>query len=438
MINKINFDTKKGTLQMISVKELRKNKKTYQDSLMKRGEQFDLENIIQIDSKIRTMKTNASNMRAQRNVASESIGEAKKSGKDASEAVLKTRQLGDKLKKLETELNSSELNLKKILQQIPNIPHESVPDGLTENDNIEVRKWGEKVQFNFKPKNHMELGDRLKLFDFKTAAKLSGSGFPLYIGKGAELERKLINSMLDLHVVEYRYKEVFPPVLMLKESMVTTGQLPKFQEDMYHTEIDNLFLAPTAEVPVTNIHRDDILEESDLPKYYVAYSPCFRRESGSYGKDTRGLLRVHQFNKVELVKFSIPERSYDELETLTSQAESVLKKLGLHYRVISLCGGDLSFSAAKCYDLEVWAPGEGKWLEVSSCSNFESFQARRGNIRYRKNRDKKVELLHTLNGSGVATPRLMVALLETYQTEDGSVSFPKDVAEFLGIDKINY
>ena len=423
---------------MISIKELRKNKKTYQNSLMKRGEQFDLENIIQMDSKIRTMKTSASNMRAQRNVASESIGKAKKLGKDASEAVLKTRQLGDKLKELETELNSSQLKLKKILQQIPNIPHESVPDGLTENDNIEVRKWGEKVQFNFKPKNHLELGDRLKIFDFKTAAKLSGSGFPLYIGKGAELERKLINSMLDLHVIEYRYKEVFPPVLMLKESMVTTGQLPKFQEDMYHTEIDNLFLAPTAEVPVTNIHRDDILEESDLPKYYVAYSPCFRRESGSYGKDTRGLLRVHQFNKVELVKFSTPERSYDELETLTSQAESVLKKLGLHYRVISLCGGDLSFSAAKCYDLEVWAPGERKWLEVSSCSNFESYQARRGNIRYRRNRDKKVELLHTLNGSGVATPRLMVALLETYQNEDGSVSFPKDVAEFLSINEIKY
>jgi len=438
MINKINFDINKGTLQMISIKELRKNKQTYQDSLMKRGEQFDLENIIQIDSQIRAMKTNASDMRAQRNAASDSIGEVRKSGRDASEAILKTRQLGDKLKELETELNGFELNLEKTLQQIPNIPHESVPDGLTGNDNIEIRRWGEKVKFNFKPKNHMELGDRLKLFDFKTAAKLSGSGFPLYIGKGAELERKLINSMIDLHVDEYNFKEVFPPVLMLKESMITTGQLPKFQEDMYHTEIDNLFLAPTAEVPVTNIHRDDILEESDLPKYYVAYSPCFRRESGSYGKDTRGLLRVHQFNKVELVKFSKPECSYDELETLTSQAESVLKKLGLHYRVISLCAGDLSFSAAKCYDLEIWAPGEGKWLEVSSCSNFESFQARRGNIRYRRNGDRKVELLHTLNGSGVATPRLMVALLETYQTEDGSVSFPKDVAEFLGINEINY
>ena len=369
---------------MISIKELRKNKKAYKDSLMKRGEEFDLENIIQIDSQIRAIKTSASAMRAQRNAASDSIGEAKKSGRDASEEILKTRQLGDKLKDLETELNGLELNLEKILQRIPNIPHESVPDGFTEADNVEIRKWGEKVEFNFKPKNHMELGDSLKLFDFKTAAKLSGSGFPLYTGKGAELERKLINSMLDFHVKNYNYKELFPPVLMLKDSMITTGQLPKFQEDMYHTEVDNLFLAPTAEVPVTNIHRDDILEESDLPKYYVAYSPCFRRESGSYGKDTRGLLRVHQFNKVELVKFSKPENSYNELELLTSQAESVLKKLGLHYRVISLCAGDLSFSAAKCYDLEIWAPGEEKWLEVSSCSNFESFQARRGNIRYRR------------------------------------------------------
>ena len=356
---------------------------------MKRGQEFDLENIIQIDSKIRSMKTSASDMRAQRNDASESIGEAKKSGRDASEEILKTRQLGDKLKDLETELNGLELNLEKLLYQIPNIPHDSVPDGFTEADNVEIRKWGEKVEFNFKPKNHMELGDSLKLFDFKTAAKLSGSGFPLYTGKGAELERKLINSMLDFHVKNYDYKELFPPVLMLKDSMITTGQLPKFQQEMYHTEVDNLFLAPTAEVPVTNIHRDDILK-SLIYQILCCLFSGFRRESGSYGKDTRGLLRVHQFNKVELVKFSKPENSYNELELLTSQAESVLKKLGLHYRVISLCAGDLSFSAAKCYDLEIWAPGEEKWLEVSSCSNFESFQARRGNIRYRRSVIKKL------------------------------------------------
>ena len=423
---------------MISIKELRKNKKSYQEALRKRGEEYDLEYILQADSEIRLMKTSASEMRAQRNMASALIGEAKKSGRDTSDSILKTRQLGDNLKKLEIELNNAEINLKKIIYQIPNIPHESVPIGTSENDNIEVRRWGRKIEFNFEPKNHIEIGERLKLFDFKVGAKLSGSGFPLYTGEGANLERRLINSMLDYHTKEYGFVEIFPPVLMLEDSMTTTGQLPKFQQDMYHTEVDNLFLAPTAEVPVTNIHSNDILKESDLPKYYVAYSPCFRRESGSYGKETRGLLRVHQFNKVELVKFSKPETSYDELETLTAQAESILKKLGLHYRVITLCGGDLSFSAAKCYDLEIWAPGEKKWLEVSSCSNFESFQARRGNIRYRKDRDKKVELCHTLNGSGVATPRLMVALLETYQTSDGNVSFPKEVAEFLGINEIGH
>lgn len=423
---------------MISIKELRKNKETYQKSLARRGEIYDLEHVLQLDSQIRELKTNTSLMRAQRNAASESIGKAKKSGENASETILKTRKLGNKLKDLESELQNVEEDLLKIMQQIPNIPHKSVPDGLTENDNVQIKNWGKKVEFNFKPKTHIELGERLRLFDFKSAAKLSGSGFPLYVGRGATLERKLINSMLDFHTKNNKFEEIFPPVLMLKDAMITTGQLPKFQEDMYHTEMDNLFLAPTAEVPITNIHRNDILEEAELPKYYVGYSPCFRRESGSYGKDTRGLLRVHQFNKVELVKFSKPESSYDELESLTSQAELILKKLGLHYRVISLCAGDLSFSAAKCYDLEIWAPGVNKWLEVSSCSNFESFQARRGNIRYKRIKDKKIELCHTLNGSGLATPRLMVALLETYQTKSGDISFPQDVAEFLGINEIIY
>jgi len=422
---------------MISIRKLRKNKEKYENAILKRGDEFDFENILHMDSKIRQMKTSANDMRAERNTASEAIGIARKAGEDAEEAIVKTRKLGENLKELESQLHILEQNLNRVLHQIPNPPHDSVPDGFNESENIEIRTWGDKVEFDFEPKTHLELGDNLKLFDFKSASKLSGSGFPLYIGKGAKLERKLINSMIDFHVEKYGFKEVFPPVLMLKDSMITTGQLPKFQEDMYHTEVDNLFLAPTAEVPVTNIHRNDILEEADLPIYYVAYSPCFRRESGSYGKDTRGLLRVHQFNKVELVKFTTPSSSYEELETLTSQAESILRKLGLHYRVVSLCAGDLSFSAAKCYDLEIWAPGEKKWLEVSSCSNFESFQARRGNIRYRKNIDKKVELLHTLNGSGVATPRLMIALIETYQTENGNVSFPKEVADFLGMDQIS-
>ncbi|HJM96033.1 MAG TPA: serine--tRNA ligase, partial [Candidatus Marinimicrobia bacterium] len=274
------------------------------------------------------------------------------------------------------------------------------------------------------------------LFDFQRGAKLSGSGFPLYTNKGAQLERQLINAMIMHHVTKFDFMEIFPPVLMKKESMITTGQLPKFEEDMYHTEVDNLYLAPTAEVPVTNIHRDEILKESDLPIKYVAYTPCFRREAGSYGRETRGLLRVHQFNKVELVKFTTPESSYDELESLTNQAESILQILGLHYRVVALCTGDLSFAAAKCYDLEIWAPGEEKWLEVSSCSNFETFQARRGNIRYRKDSDKKIDFVHTLNGSGLATPRLVVALIETYQTSSGTIQFPTSVADFLGIEEI--
>jgi len=421
---------------MISIKKLRENTDLFQKGLRSKGDSTDLNLIITLDEKLRSLKTKSSAMRAERNSASESIGVAKKSGEDASLAISKTRELGDKLKKLEEDLQKLEKQLNEILLQLPNLPHQSVPIGSSENDNVEVRVSGEKPKFNFKPKTHLELGDKLKLFDFKRGSKMSGSGFPLYTGRGATLERALINSMLNFHCDQYGYTEVFPPVLMLKQSMITTGQLPKFEDDMYHTEVDNLYLAPTAEVPVTNIHRDEIIEESALPLYYAAYSPCFRRESGSYGKDTRGLLRIHQFNKVELVKFVKPESSYDELETLTKQAESILQKLGLHYRVVSLCTGDLSFAAAKCYDIEIWAPGEGKWLEVSSCSNFETFQSRRGNIKYRKNINNKVEFLHTLNGSGVATPRLMVSLIETYQTKNGNVVFPDDVADFLGINKI--
>ena len=421
---------------MISIKKLRENKDLYQNGLKLKGDSADLDAIITLDIKVRSIKKKSNEMRAERNNASEAIGKSKKAGEDASKAILDTRELGEKLKKLEFELHGLESQLKTLLFQMPNLPHHSVPIGSNETENIEVRIWGEKSEFTFQPKTHMELGTELKLLDFKRGAKLSGSGFPLYTGKGAKLERALINTMIDFHNQEYGFKEIFPPVLMRKKSMITTGQLPKFEDDMYHTEVDNLYLAPTAEVPVTNIHRNEILEESELPKYYVAYSPCFRRESGSYGKDTRGLLRVHQFNKVELVKFVKPDSSYDELESLTLQAESILQKLGLHYRVVSLCTGDLSFAAAKCYDIEIWAPGEQKWLEVSSCSNFEAFQARRGNIKYRRNSDKKVELLHTLNGSGLATPRLMVALLETYQTEDGHIVFPEHVAEFLGLKTI--
>lgn len=422
---------------MISLKKLRNTAKSFKEKLTLKQDNTNLDNILNLDEKTRDLKTKANNLRSLRNNASEAIGFAKKQGLDASKSINETRELGDNLKEIESELNLVENQLNLLLFQVPNLPHDSVPEGKNEEANIEIRSWGKKPSFDFKPKNHLELGQSLELFDFQRGAKLSGSGFPLYTGQGAKLERSLINSMINHHEVEFGFKEIFPPVLMKKESMLTTGQLPKFQEDMYHTEIDNLYLAPTAEVPVTNLHREEIINESELPINYVAYSPCFRRESGSYGKDTRGLLRVHQFNKVELVKFTTPDSSYDELEALTLQAESVLKKLGLHYRVVELCTADLSFAAAKCFDLEIWAPGEEKWLEVSSCSNFESFQARRGNIRYRRSDNNRVEYLHTLNGSGVATPRLMVALLETYQIADGSIVFPETVAEFLGIQRIN-
>jgi len=421
---------------MISIKDLRKQPELYKKMLALKSDHADVDQLLLLDKTFRRLQTDVNHLRAERNSVSEAIGLAKKAGQDASDAIKQTRELGDRLKEIEDRLHQTDEELNKVLYQIPNLPHETVPKGSNEINNVEIKSWGKKTDFMFTPKSHLQIGELLTLFDFERGAKLSGSGFPLYVGKGAQLERALINAMVDHHEKEYGFTELFPPVLMRKESMVTTGQLPKFEEDMYHTEVDNLYLAPTAEVPVTNVHRDEILDESELPIYYVAYSPCFRRESGSYGKDTRGLLRVHQFNKVELVKFAVPETSYDELEHLTKQAESVLKKLGLHYRVVELCTGDLSFAAAKCYDIEIWAPGEQKWLEVSSCSNFESFQARRGNIRYRRSEDNKVDFLHTLNGSGVATPRLMVALLETYQTEKGTIQFPNEVANFLGMREI--
>jgi len=422
---------------MISLKKLRREPGACSEKLRLKQEKVNLKTILDLDQKLRELKTISNDMRAERNSTSELIGSLKRRGKDSKNTIVKMRELGDELKLIEKDMKAVSTNLENSLYSLPNLPHDSVPDGKDESGNITVRSWGSKPKFSYEPKNHIQLSEELKLFDFKRSAKLSGSGFPLYVGKGAKLERLIINSMIDYHVKEFGFKEVFPPVLMRKESMKTTGQLPKFEEDMYHTEVDNLYLAPTAEVPVTNLHRNEIILEEDLPIHYVAYSPCFRRESGSYGKDTRGLLRVHQFNKVELVKFTTPEHSYTELETLTLQAESILKNLGLHYRVVELCTGDLSFAAAKCYDLEVWAPGEQKWLEVSSCSNFESFQAMRGDIRYRRSMDKDVRYLHTLNGSGVATPRLMVALLETYQAKNGTIKFPDNVAKFLGIEEIS-
>ena len=422
---------------MISIKKIRDKPEFIAKKLSSKNDSTDINNLLKIDNEVRNLKTRSSELRASRNSASESIARIKKNSEDPTHAIRQTKIIGEELKVVENNLDKVEKQFNYVMERIPNTPHDSVPVGANASGNILVREWGEKKKYNFPLKDHLELGESLKLFDFKRGAKLSGSGFPLYMGKGAELERKLINAMLDYHIKNFGFKEILPSVLINKESMQTTGQLPKFQDDMYHTEVDNLYLAPTAEVPITSLHRNEILSESDLPLKYVGYSPCFRRESGSYGKDTRGLLRVHQFNKVELVEFTAPENSFNELESLTLQAETVLQRLGLHYRVIELCSGDLSFSASKCYDIELWAPAEEKWLEVSSCSNFESFQARRGNIKYRLDENKKTNFVHTINGSGLATPRLVVALIETYQNSEGIVRFPQTVASFLGIKELS-
>ncbi|MDC0881941.1 serine--tRNA ligase [Candidatus Marinimicrobia bacterium] len=421
---------------MISIKDIRERPKFVQDALIQKGYEGSISDVSNIDSEYRNITMALENNRAEKNLVSKKVATLKRVGENAYDKIAEMKKLGDLIKSLELELVDLKSKLSLKLEEMPNIPHSSVPQGKNEKENVIIREWGNKAVFNFKEKTHQELGKNLKLFDFERGSKISGSGFPLYTGKGAQLERKLINSMIDHHVINFDFKEMFPPVLILEESMRTTGQLPKFKEDMYLSDLDQLYLAPTAEVPITNIHRDEIILEDDLPINYVAYSPCFRRESGSYGKDSRGLLRLHQFNKVEMVKFVKPEESYEDLEQLVLQAESILQKLGITYRVVELCTGDLSFSAAKCYDIEIWSPGEKQWLEVSSCSNFEDFQSRRGKIRYRSKSDKKVRLLHTLNGSGLATPRLMVALLETYQTEDGGITFSDSAADFIGMKEI--
>jgi seryl-tRNA synthetase len=421
---------------LISIKDIRERPKFVQDALIQKGYEGSISDVSNIDSEYRNITMALENNRAEKNLVSKKVATLKRVGENADDKIAEMKKLGDLIKSLELELVDLKSKLSLKLEEMPNIPHSSVPQGKNEKENVIIREWGNKAVFNFKEKTHQELGKNLKLFDFERGSKISGSGFPLYTGKGAQLERKLINSMIDHHVINFDFKEMFPPVLILEESMRTTGQLPKFKEDMYLSDLDQLYLAPTAEVPITNIHRDEIILEDDLPINYVAYSPCFRRESGSYGKDSRGLLRLHQFNKVEMVKFVKPEESYEDLEQLVLQAESILQKLGITYRVVELCTGDLSFSAAKCYDIEIWSPGEKQWLEVSSCSNFEDFQSRRGKIRYRSKSDKKVRLLHTLNGSGLATPRLMVALLETYQTEDGGIIFSDSAADFIGMKEI--
>ena len=422
---------------MIAIENIRNNFEKVELGLKSKGCKENLSEILLIDKKYREELSVVNDLRAKRNKVSDQISELKKNKQDATDKISSMRAVGEQIKEIETSLSEKKDSLDSLILNLPNVPHETVPHGATENDNKVIEEWGDVIQKNFELKKHLDLGSNLNLFDFERSAKISGSGFPLYTGKGALLERSLINFMLEFQTLKNHYVEIIPPYVVKSSSVLTTGNLPKFSEDMYHSELDDLWLIPTAEVPLTSIHSNEILQESDLPKKYVAYSPCFRREAGSYGKDTKGFQRLHQFNKVELVQLVKPEDSYDALENLTTDAEMVLKSLNLKYRKIELCTGDLSFSAAKCYDLEIWSPSEEKWLEVSSCSNFEEFQARRGNIRYRRDSDNKVSFVHTLNGSGLATPRLLIALLETYQNEDGSISIPEPLQEYTKLKVID-
>ena len=420
---------------MIDIKNIREQQSLIQESLRKKDKSISLDSIVEADINLRELTKKLNDLQSEQNQQSKEIGILKSQGKSDESVFAKLKKLSNTIKDLEDEHRTKSKILKDMLLEIPNIPHNSVPIGASEKENVIKKDCSKKKKINFRPKSHIDIAQNLDLIDFEAGAKISGAGFLLYKGNGALLERALINFMIDFHLKNYNYTEFFIPFLVKEESAITTGQLPKFYEDMYHTEKDKLYLIPTAEVPLTNIHRDDILEVSDLPKYYLANSACFRREAGSYGKDTKGLLRVHQFNKVELVKFVHPTSSYDELESLAKQATKILDLLELDYRIIELCSGDLSFAAAKCYDLEVWAPGEEQWLEVSSCSNFEDFQSRRGNIRFRDD-NGKVDYLHTLNGSGLATPRIFAALLETHQNKDGSITIPVALQPYMGLSEI--
>ena len=415
---------------MIPLKYIRENAQEIKDLLISKKVDFNIDELLDKDKNWRELVLKCDSLKATRNKVSKDISKLKSEKKDASDMIVSMRDTSRQIKDIDKEIDALLLDINESLLYIPNKIHSTVPIGDTENDNIVIREFGEKKKFNFKIKDHLELCENLNLLDMARGAKISGSGFPFYVGRGAKLERSLVSFMIDRHVAN-GYTELFPSFLTTQDTTQVTGQLPKFKDDMYYIEKDDLYCISTAEVPVTSFHKDEVLKEEDLPLKYTAYSACFRREAGSYGKDTKGLLRVHQFNKVELVKFVEPKKSYEELERLVSDAEDILKLLGLHYRVIELNSSDLSFSAAKCYDIEVWSPAENKYLEVSSCSNFESFQSRRGRIRYKNESNQQMDYVHTLNGSGIATPRLVVAILENYQQEDGSILLPKVLEKYF-------
>lgn len=420
---------------MLDLKFVRDNIELVRQNIINKNESADVTEIPRLDEKRRSIIQEVERLKNLRNVVSKEIAELKKQKQPADDKIEEMRVVSDKIKELDDELRNIEEAIQQVLIRIPNMLHESVPVGKSADENKVVRTWGELKQQKIK-KDHLQIAKELGIIDFERGAKVTGGGFAFYVGKGAKLERALINFMINYHIENHGYTELMPPFVVNRNSMFGTGQLPKMAEDMYHDAADDIFLIPTAEVPITNYHNNEILRGEDLPIKYAGYSPCFRREAGSYGKETRGFLRVHQFNKVEMVNFTKPEDSYDRLEGLVGEAEAILKALGLPYRVILLCSGDTSFSSAKTYDLEAWASGEEKWLEVSSCSNFEDFQARRAQIRFKRTPDSKPEYVHTLNGSGLATSRIMVAILENYLQEDGHVLVPEVLRPFCGFDVI--
>ena len=421
---------------MLDIKLLRSEPQKVIDAIKSRGGELDLTEFAEIDKERRELLQEVETLKNKQNVVSKQIPQLKKEGKDVAPIFAEMNQIKETVKDIDAKVAELDEKLKNIVLTIPNIPNEKVSKGLSDEDNVEIRRWGEPTKFNFEPKAHWDIGENLDILDADTAAKVTGSRFTFYKGLGARLERAVYNFYLDYHSSNSGYTEVFPPYMVHRNSMVGTGQLPKFEEDAYKVMGTDYFLIPTAEVPVTNMHRNETLKAEQLPIKYCAYSACFRAEAGSAGRDTRGLIRQHQFNKVELVKFANPDTSYDELESLTLDAEKVIQALGIPYRVVRLCTGDLGFSSAMTYDIEVWMPSYGRYVEISSCSNFEDFQARRANIKFKRTPDSKPEFVHTLNGSGVAVGRTVACILENFQNEDGSVTIPEVLRPFMGTDII--
>jgi len=418
---------------MLDIRRIRENLDEIKKAMARRGEkEFDLDAVVELDNKRRDLLQEVEVMKNESNTESKKIPMMIKEGKDVTEAKARLKGLSDRIKELDEQIRTVESKIEYNLLRIPNVPHPDVPQGTTDDDNVEVRTWNEPTKFDFEAKAHWDIGTNLGILDFETAGKITGSRFTLYRGLGARLERSLMNFFLDTHTSKHGYTEVLPPFMANKNSFIGTGQLPKFEEDMFKLEGLDYFLIPTAEVPVTNIHADEIIDGDKLPMYYCAYTPCFRAEAGSAGRDTRGLVRQHQFNKVELVKFVKPEDSYKELETLTNDAETVLQMLGIPYRVVRICTGDLGFTAAFKYDIEVWMPSYNRYVEISSCSNFEDFQARRAGVRFKRDKKAKAEYVHTLNGSGLAVGRTVAAILENYQQADGSVIVPEVLRPYMG------